>query len=93
MKANLKRGLVVGSASGIISTGMFAIFAWYFITLPDKVRVTSGTDDSISRWWKEPDAVVCCLLLAVVFVSFGLFGFLMEALRPTFTRQKNDHAV
>jgi hypothetical protein len=82
-----------GLAAGTISTGVFAVFAWYFITSSEKVRVTSGTDDSISRWWKEPDAAICCLLLVVAFVSFGLFGFFMGALRPPSTRLKNDRAA
>ena len=85
MKANLKRGLVVGLVAATICTALFAAF-WYF-TLPPGI---SGPDHSIGRWWRGTRVSATVWLAVVVFVSTGLIGFAMGAFRPETNRTKDD---
>jgi hypothetical protein len=78
MKANFKRGLLVGLAVATICTALFAAF-WYFTLPPD----IGDSDHSIIRWWTGSRVSATLWLAAVVFVSTGVIGFVMAAFRPT----------
>ena len=88
MNVNLKRGLLAGLVASTICTGLFAAF-WYF-TLPGDM---TGSDHSISRWWRGHSVSAHLLVAGVVFGSSGLVGFVMGAFRPTIVSHKHDNAA
>ena len=88
MKANLKRGLLLGLMAATICTALFAAF-WYFSLPPDM----GDSDHSVSRWWAETHVSATLWLAAVVFVSAGLLGFVMGAFRPATIHTKHDHTA